>query len=525
VQIGSATVRVGGNTELTFSELDDERIRLRLNQGSVALHLRRDELARDVAVHTPHGRFEPLRAGQYRIDVQDRSVFGATVQGAMRYESRDSALTIDEGQRAEFWKEQGDRSHYAFTDMPRDAFADWVRQQDREDRDHRYGRDRDDRDRDGRWTSPEMTGADDLYRHGQWDRHPEFGTIWYPHSVGAGWAPYRDGRWAYVRPWGWTWIDNAPWGFAPFHYGRWVQYRGRWGWAPGQSARRPVYAPALVGWIGHSGSSGVNISINIGGPGYVGWVPLSPYDAYVPHYHVPVTPVYINNLNSPYQRWHRQPQRDRPHIMQGGGVQYTNQGVAGGVTVVAREVLRQRTPISAAVIAPVAPAAVSNWQRVQPEAPVMINPPGNPARVAPPVVRSGDDDGREGPRRGGTVKSVAPVVQAPAPPSPSSSPVVVMPAQTIVRPPPAPPGQGAAIPPAAPASRPVPVMTPAVPAVPAVPVERVQPPPRPTPQQVQQERKDRQRDEREAREQSKEERREQLHRMQRHDPPGKNREN
>jgi hypothetical protein len=172
VQIGSAKVRVGGNTELTFSELDDERIRLRLNQGSVALHLRRDELARDVAVHTPHGRFEPLRAGQYRIDVQDRSVFGAAVQGAMRYESRDSALTIDEGQRAEFWKEQGDRSHYAFTDMPRDAFADWVRQQDREDRDHRYGRDRDDRDRDGRWTSPEMTGADDLYRHGQWDRHP-----------------------------------------------------------------------------------------------------------------------------------------------------------------------------------------------------------------------------------------------------------------------------------------------------------------------------------------------------------------
>jgi len=62
----------------------------------------------------------------------------------------------------------------------------------------------------------------------------------------AGWAPYREGHWAWVEPWGWTWIDDEPWGFAPFHYGRWAFVAGAWSWVPGRldPAVRPVYAPA-----------------------------------------------------------------------------------------------------------------------------------------------------------------------------------------------------------------------------------------------------------------------------------------
>ena len=60
---------------------------------------------------------------------------------------------------------------------------------------------------------------------------------------GAGWAPYRDGRWVYEPYYGWTWVSYEPWGWAPYHYGRWFVYGGNWGWWPG-----PVYAgyqPAL----------------------------------------------------------------------------------------------------------------------------------------------------------------------------------------------------------------------------------------------------------------------------------------
>ena len=69
-------------------------------------------------------------------------------------------------------------------------------------------------------------------------------------SVAVGWAPYRYGRWTYAGSWGWTWVDDAPWGYAPSHYGRWAWIGSRWGWCPGTYVARPVWAPALVGWYG-----------------------------------------------------------------------------------------------------------------------------------------------------------------------------------------------------------------------------------------------------------------------------------
>ncbi len=79
---------------------------------------------------------------------------------------------------------------------------------------------------------------------------PEYGNVWMPTRVSSGWAPYRDGHWAWVDPWGWTWVDEAPWGFAVSHYGRWASIGGSWGWVPGPVAARAVYAPALVAFVG-----------------------------------------------------------------------------------------------------------------------------------------------------------------------------------------------------------------------------------------------------------------------------------
>jgi hypothetical protein len=55
-----------------------------------------------------------------------------------------------------------------------------------------------------------------------------------------------------------TWVSDYPWGWAPFHYGRWVYdgYYG-WVWAPDE-----VWGPAWVDW-------------RIGG-GVYGWAPLAP---------------------------------------------------------------------------------------------------------------------------------------------------------------------------------------------------------------------------------------------------------
>ena len=142
------------------------------------------------------------------------------------------------GRSAELWREgEKKATHYAWGETQTDEFADWTARANRDD----------DRATVPGYVSPEMTGAEDLDRYGRWDTHADYGPIWTPTTVVAGWAPYRYGHWAVVRPWGWTWVDYAPWGFAPFHYGRWVYIGGSWCWAPGHRVARPVYSPAHGG--------------------------------------------------------------------------------------------------------------------------------------------------------------------------------------------------------------------------------------------------------------------------------------
>ena len=97
--------------------------------------------------------------------------------------------------------------------------------------------------------SQAMTGFEELDAYGGWATAPDYGAVWYPNSVPADWAPYREGHWVWIEPWGWSWVDAEPWGFAPFHYGRWARIEDRWGWVPGNFVPQPVYAPALVAFI------------------------------------------------------------------------------------------------------------------------------------------------------------------------------------------------------------------------------------------------------------------------------------
>ncbi|MGQ0834008.1 MAG: DUF6600 domain-containing protein [Gammaproteobacteria bacterium] len=112
--------------------------------------------------------------------------------------------------------------------------------------------------------------------------------MWGPRVVIVGWAPYRFGPWTWISPWGWTWIDHASWGFAPFHFGRWVFVRHRWCWVPGPRHRRPVFAPAHVAWRGTPHDGG---RVH----GAASWLPLGPRDIYVPRH--PASPRYLRNVN------------------------------------------------------------------------------------------------------------------------------------------------------------------------------------------------------------------------------------
>ena len=96
-----------------------------------------------------------------------------------------------------------------------------------------------------------------LSPYGSWVPISGYGYGWYPAQAGTGWQPYMDGQWVWSDQ-GWTWISSEPWGWATYHYGRWIfdSYYG-WTWIPGTT-----WAPAYVSWYQS--------------PGYVGWSPLPP---------------------------------------------------------------------------------------------------------------------------------------------------------------------------------------------------------------------------------------------------------
>lgn len=388
VRIGSSTVRLDSGTELEVLRIDDGRISLQLHSGSIAARLRTGESAREFELRTGEGRFTTLRAGRYRFDRADEASHVTVLSGSALFEGPGSALTVNAGQRAEFWLENN-AAQYSITEPVRDAFASWSADQDR----------RDDRSASARYVSPEMTGAEDLDRYGRWEQEPEYGAVWIPRAVPVGWAPYRAGHWAWVSPWGWTWIDDQPWGFAPFHYGRWVTVRDRWCWVPGTYVRRPVYAPALVGWVGGPHLS-VSISVGNTAPA-VGWFPLAPREIYVPSYRV--SPTYVRQVNvtqvtniTNITTIVNNPQQAVVNV------DYRNRHLPHAVTVVPQTVLVNRQPVAPAVLPWHQPRAIAG--------PVTLpaNLQQQPVVVAPPVPAPSVDETR---RRHG----FAPGGQRPAP--------------------------------------------------------------------------------------------------------------
>lgn len=323
LRVGSTVLRLGGASELEVLRLDDERLSFQLHSGSLALRVRSRDVAGEIDIVTAEARLQPQRSGHYRVDRIDDTTQAGSWRGDLLVQGT-AGFVIATGQRTELWR-QGPRGELrqAWTAPTDDEFSRWVARDDS----------RDERTASTRFVSPEMTGAEDLDRAGRWDRHPDYGAIWFPIEVRSGWAPYRYGRWAWVRPWGWTWVDEAPWGFAPFHYGRWLAWNGRWGWVPGVVVPRPVFAPALVAWVG---GPQWGVSVNVRGP-VVGWVPLAPREVFVPGYRH--TPRYGDRLNDRSSGGHHGPQRP-PWVP--GPQGYSNQAVPGAVTVVPREVLERR---------------------------------------------------------------------------------------------------------------------------------------------------------------------------------------
>src|SRR5438094_3964006 len=191
-----------------------------------------------------------------------------------------------------------------------------------------------------------MTEYEDFDDYGRWRYVSDYGPVWIPASIPVGWAPYRYGQWVWIRPWCWTWVDDEPWGFAPFHYGRWAYVENGWCWVPGPVVVRPVYAPALVVFVGDQGRFG-------GGPG-VGWFPLAPGEVFVPAYrgsrvyvnrvNVTNTVVNVTKVTNVYNTYITKHTNKITHIS------YINRRAPNAVTAVSRETFVNARPVAKNIV-------------------------------------------------------------------------------------------------------------------------------------------------------------------------------
>jgi hypothetical protein len=284
IQIDYANlVRMAANTEVRFSELENNRYQLQISRGTITFSVLRDTKA-DIDLSTPNVSVRPGKRGLYRVMVgEDGTTTVAVRSGEAEIFTPRGAERLEAGRAMMVRGTASDPEFQRVASSPQDEWDRWNEDRDRElSRSNVY-----------RYVSRDVYGAEDLDGYGRWVYVAPYGWVWSPYAA-AGWAPYRYGRWSWLDWYGWSWVSYDPWGWAPYHYGRWFNY-GPYGWCwwPGGYGRH-YWRPGLVAFFGWGGF-GVGF-----GFGHVGWVPLAPYERYHPwygrhHYHGYRNRGYIDN--------------------------------------------------------------------------------------------------------------------------------------------------------------------------------------------------------------------------------------
>lgn len=280
IRIGAKTIDLSNGSELEIASLRDGITRLVLLRGRIGLHLGEAGENDTVSVDVPQGAVS-LPGGVYYIDAgeAERPLRIAAFDGTAHFSGANGNIAIGSGQVAVLRSSQAVEASLIDPGAA-DEFVAWCRDRDSDDT----------RLAAPYFVSRDMTGYEELDSAGIWKIDAQYGPVWFP-TQSVEWAPYRLGHWKWIGPWGWTWLDDQPWGFAPSHYGRWALIDDHWAWVPGSYVARPLYAPAVVAFLG---TPGIGLSSEEGAT--VAWFPLAPGEAFWPSYTRDLD--YIRNLNA-----------------------------------------------------------------------------------------------------------------------------------------------------------------------------------------------------------------------------------
>ncbi len=279
LNVGDGFLRMNSETSVTLANVTDQNVQIELDQGTLEVTVKHLEKGEVYEIDTPNYAFTVMKSGTYRFDVypnEDQS--WVTVRsGYGEATGKGAAVRVNSGQQVRF-NGSNSLAHTAMEAPPRDGFDDWVQVRDK----------RLDDSLSARYVSPGVIGYQDLDGYGRWVPTPNYGNVWVPNTVPAGWAPYRFGHWVWIAPWGWTGVDDRPWNFAPFStmaagFPAAVTGDGRLGGGLLESA---IILPPLMSWIGGPGF-GVGVGFGWGGFGIginFGWFPLGWGEPFYPRY-------------------------------------------------------------------------------------------------------------------------------------------------------------------------------------------------------------------------------------------------
>jgi FecR protein len=273
VSIAGTRVRLDSATQLDMLALDDSQTRMQLDQGRIDIKTFTYDTKQPYEIVTPRGTISLQHQGDYYVEAgstQDPTRLGVRQGAAQIQAPNGQILAVRAGEVGELSGDGSAPQLHTIQAAPPPMPAYWA------DRDRQVVY-----DQPPQYLGAGVTGYEDLNAYGSWSNDPDYGQVWYARSVPNGWSPYSTGQWNYEQTYGWTWVDEQPWGFAPYHYGRWAQRNNRWFWVPPDRQQRAVYAPALVAFVG-----GTELGLAIGAQNRapVGWFPLGPREAYVPPY-------------------------------------------------------------------------------------------------------------------------------------------------------------------------------------------------------------------------------------------------
>jgi hypothetical protein len=265
-------LRLAERSSLEILTLDEDSYQTYLTEGRLYANFRggKDSL---LQVDTPSSSVRTYERATFNVDVPQTGPVDVSVyQGEADVENSDGSIRVASGEVLSLG--DGSYSEKSYLGSP----DDW----------ERWNYERDGRITDRRPPSrylPEelQPYSNDFYENGRWASTPDYGYVWTPTvSVSVGWAPYRSGRWVWIRG-DYVWVSYEPWGWVPYHYGRWAFVAPiGWCWVP--PARGAAYwGPGYVGWV---------YTYN-----RVAWVPLAPGEIYYGRGHYGPHSVNITNVN------------------------------------------------------------------------------------------------------------------------------------------------------------------------------------------------------------------------------------